>query len=290
MNLIEPILYLAAYTIGIITIFLEIICYKKRIEYLETILFTCAFLFFIISLSLSLFFEPSGDISNKFFSDLVLISLVILGLTTTMNTFAERQIEIPVKLKHGLIIIACLLIIVIVTPFLNVYRDYIEALVLAFLAVTVLGSMILIRKTKPEKRILHRESSERNIALFILILIPLAITFEIFGVKFLNLESSKISITPPIIFIVLAISKMLDDINRLSLFKHSNTIESQNVQNYNLTPREREIAELLIKGSSYAAIGEELFIALPTVKSHVSNIYRKVQVKNKIELLHALKS
>ncbi len=289
MELIEPILYFLAYTIGVITIFLELICYNKKIEYLETIFFTCAFLFFIISLSYSLFIDQHATESSSS-NNLVLFSLVLLGLSTVLNAFAERQINVPSKVKIGFIMIGCFLILLILFNALGYSDFYTEYLVYIFLVFSVLGSMFLVRKTKPEKRILHRERSERNIALFILIIIPVAILLEFLGTKYWGIESSKISIIPPIIFITLACSKLMDDITRLSLFTNSNTVESQNAQNYNLTPRETEIAELLIKGSSYADISSSLFIAIPTVKSHVTNIYRKVQVKNKIELLHALKS
>ena len=52
--------------------------------------------------------------------------------------------------------------------------------------------------------------------------------------------------------------------------------------------QEFEIADLLIKGYSYVKICETLFISMPTVKSHVNNIYKKVKVNNKMELFNAL--
>lgn len=58
---------------------------------------------------------------------------------------------------------------------------------------------------------------------------------------------------------------------------------------YSLTVREREIAELLLNGKSYKEISEKLFIAHETVKTHVSNIYHKTQVSNKMELVKALR-
>lgn len=58
---------------------------------------------------------------------------------------------------------------------------------------------------------------------------------------------------------------------------------------YNITNREKEIILLLIKGYSYNQLAEELVISLPTVKTHVSNIYRKAEVKNKIQLLNLIK-
>ena len=58
------------------------------------------------------------------------------------------------------------------------------------------------------------------------------------------------------------------------------------VQNrYNLTPREREIAELICQGLRSYNIARTLRIKTGTVKTHTRNIYRKVRVKSKISML-----
>jgi len=58
------------------------------------------------------------------------------------------------------------------------------------------------------------------------------------------------------------------------------------VQNrYNLTPRECEIAELICQGMRNGSIAKNLRIKPGTVKTHIRNIYRKVQVKSKIAML-----
>ena len=58
------------------------------------------------------------------------------------------------------------------------------------------------------------------------------------------------------------------------------------VQNiYNLTPRERQIAELVCKGFRNGNIAKFLHIQPGTVKTHTRNIYRKVHVKSKIAML-----
>lgn len=58
------------------------------------------------------------------------------------------------------------------------------------------------------------------------------------------------------------------------------------VQNrYNLTPRERQIAELVCKGLRNGNIARYLRIKPGTVKTHTRNIYRKVHVKSKISML-----
>ena len=58
------------------------------------------------------------------------------------------------------------------------------------------------------------------------------------------------------------------------------------VQNrYNLTPREREIAELICQGFRSCNIAKTLSIKPGTVKTHTRNIYRKVRVKSKFSML-----
>jgi DNA-binding NarL/FixJ family response regulator len=47
-----------------------------------------------------------------------------------------------------------------------------------------------------------------------------------------------------------------------------------------LTKREIEILKLLVKGSSYKMIAAQMFIAVETVRSHIKNIYKKLQVNN----------
>ena len=54
---------------------------------------------------------------------------------------------------------------------------------------------------------------------------------------------------------------------------------------YGLTPRELQIADLVCRGLKHGSIAKDLKIRPETVKTHVRNIYRKVQVRSKITML-----
>ncbi len=56
----------------------------------------------------------------------------------------------------------------------------------------------------------------------------------------------------------------------------------------NLSEREEEVSRLLIKGETNSDIGEKLFISVNTVKSHIKSIYRKLEVSNRIQLIHLI--
>jgi DNA-binding CsgD family transcriptional regulator len=59
---------------------------------------------------------------------------------------------------------------------------------------------------------------------------------------------------------------------------------------YNLTRREREIIHLVIAGKTSKEIEEALFTSLKTDKSHLSNIYRKLKVKNRLQLMNVIQN
>ena len=50
-----------------------------------------------------------------------------------------------------------------------------------------------------------------------------------------------------------------------------------------LSPREREVLDLLAKGHRYKEIAEQLGISFDTVRAHLRNIYDKLQVRSRTE-------
>jgi len=59
---------------------------------------------------------------------------------------------------------------------------------------------------------------------------------------------------------------------------------------YQLTPREKEILVALSEGISYKAMAAQFFISLDTVRSHIKNIYQKMQVHNQLEAVARARS
>ena len=57
---------------------------------------------------------------------------------------------------------------------------------------------------------------------------------------------------------------------------------------YNITKREYEIIELIISGKSNKDISETCFISLPTVKSHIKNIFQKMNINSRFEMISLL--
>lgn len=53
-----------------------------------------------------------------------------------------------------------------------------------------------------------------------------------------------------------------------------------------LTTREIEIVSMLQHGASYKTVAERLFISIDTVKFHIRNIYGKLQINSRTELIN----
>jgi DNA-binding CsgD family transcriptional regulator len=63
------------------------------------------------------------------------------------------------------------------------------------------------------------------------------------------------------------------------------TINETELQKLNLSIREYEVLQLLTKGHSNADIAQVLFLSLSTIKTHVSNLYFKMDVKSRTQAI-----
>ena len=57
-------------------------------------------------------------------------------------------------------------------------------------------------------------------------------------------------------------------------------------ERYNLSDQESQIVSYLINGETNESISEKLFISTSTLKKHISNIYKKTNVKSRGEFFH----
>ncbi|UMZ75043.1 response regulator [Natranaerofaba carboxydovora] len=74
--------------------------------------------------------------------------------------------------------------------------------------------------------------------------------------------------------------KLLGEFNRLATKSKDTGTE---VTDYELTTREKEILELMAKGYTNKKISKNLYISEKTVKNHVSNVLRKLDVSDRTQ-------
>lgn len=66
-------------------------------------------------------------------------------------------------------------------------------------------------------------------------------------------------------------------------------INEAELKKLNLSNREYEVLQLLTKGCSNAEIAERLFLSISTVKTHVSNLFVKMDTKSRTQAIEKAK-
>jgi DNA-binding NarL/FixJ family response regulator len=66
-------------------------------------------------------------------------------------------------------------------------------------------------------------------------------------------------------------------------------VSKEEQEDIKLTNRETDVLEQLSKGLSYNLIAENLILSTGTIRKHIENIYRKLQVHNKLEAIQKAK-
>ena len=90
------------------------------------------------------------------------------------------------------------------------------------------------------------------------------------------------------IYLPSALSSRFFEYFQQSFREEAVSAEEENLLIY-LTSREEEVLELLTQGNNYKGIAGKLFISETTVKTHVNNIFQKLQVNDRTQaVLYAL--
>lgn len=111
----------------------------------------------------------------------------------------------------------------------------------------------------------------------------------------LNIQNEKISVIG-LIIIFITIILLLPLNNQLGFLLKNyfyleglSVVKESFIEIKELTKREGEIVNLLLTGRTYKMIAEELYLSENTIKTHIKNIYSKLNVKNKTELINFVK-
>jgi DNA-binding CsgD family transcriptional regulator len=174
----------------------------------------------------------------------------------------------------------------------NVFAVLIRISIGHMLLTSVVFSIILLFNMKK----LENPVLKKAIRLFTLLLIvftPGLIAQGAATVKYYyqinHLYEIFFAVTLPIFYLIWNLISFILYIYFYTFYIPGNaSLLKQKINGYNLSAREEEITRFLLSGLSYKKIGESLYISVSTVKTHIANIYRKTNTKNKIELYNLL--
>ncbi|NJN24757.1 MAG: response regulator transcription factor [Cyclobacteriaceae bacterium] len=281
-----------AYSLGIATLIVQIICYIKDLEYKETIFFTIAFLLLIIATTLQYLIQTDHSLSFDVGKLAINILTAVFAISIPINIHKERLDAFRKTRNIVVIIIGIILITIVLNGYVRNKFVYTTLLVSGHLFFSVLYSMVFLLLTKPGDLIKIREKTERISAIVVLTIMSLSFLLFVLNYEGLLLKPlhQNGGIILATICIFLSISKIPNDIKKLVQTEKPLPYDENKMGEFGITPREQEVLTLLITGKAYKEIALELFISLPTVKTHVSNIYAKVKVRNRLELSNLIKN
>lgn len=281
MLAVEYIILAITYTSLSISLFLQVFCYRKKMENWQTMALTTSLLLLVISIGFSPLLPEENTTTLS-----TLICMVIVALFTFLETLSQQKHAVPDLYKKLHAASALVLILYLIAAYFLEQMLFAQYIVVGFLIVSVVVSMWIMKQTKPIKQFQHLEKSNKFFSITFLLLVPIYLVFH-FGFNH-EYEQVQLGFLLYFAFIALAVRKIHDDLQRLHIVNKRPNPKEQQFDNYGLTQREREIAELLFEGLTYQAISDQLHISLPTVKTHSSNVYKKCSVKNRNELSRLL--
>ena len=84
--------------------------------------------------------------------------------------------------------------------------------------------------------------------------------------------------------------KLFGEFNRLEKRKQDEAVQRERRREETLTYREVEVLQMICKGLSNQEIAQTLFLSEKTVKNHLTNIFRKINVTDRTQaVLYAIK-
>lgn len=182
------------------------------------------------------------------------------------------------------------------------YLSDMPVLYMTFRAVevmTLLGAYVVLIVMSLRAKTVRPPAKGRSLRVYASLLLGLLSIVVLFNAaKLLNL------ITPSIYafvgaVLVLAINLVPILYRRLFFAPGFNMVWRQNIldtvdidvrSDFGISIREKEVLGLICEGKTNQEIADILFISLQTVKDHTSRIYKKVGVKNRVQLIAFLKN
>lgn len=295
---------------GVLIIFYISQIFKKyRYLYLKPlIVYTIIINLYIAGLLWSLYYhtnypEDFINMPGKFNGDIanILISIISIGLiyfiSSVLLGFREKKINTRHRNRVVLIcfIIALLYILRNLAPSLSVYffwLDYIRMYIIENIVIFEIFLLILSCFFWPAGTDDRIKNLNRSLATIFILRYLLALLFLLFikdasiseTIKFIIAASTLILInSTPFIWVRFFFLRYAQQL--IVIVKKRNNVDFI-YSKYNITLREIEIIEMIIDGNSNRIIGDKLFISYHTVKNHITNIFAKLGVNSRLDLLH----
>lgn len=310
-NYLLLIFYLLSFVIGFSTIFYSIVYYIIErvlwLKYYIIFLFTFGILIFIRTIRLITLLTLPSFTSNNIFNMLYffILTLAMALMLYFIPAFLYRFLKIKWSIKTNLfyLILSVFYFVLSIIGILTSFNIYILSSMIFYISIFYLLVVGFLNYKNIEDKTI--KFIVKVLGIITILIYPVLIyQLIIYRKDFININS--IDVTLMLFYtwwnlVMLGyllwyfISMIKSNNNRISDSLCEKNDESDNnikleekieVNDFNLTKREKQILSYLLSGKTNKEISLIFDISLNTVNNHVANIYYKSGVKNRVELVN----
>ncbi len=208
--------------------------------------------------------------------ELISIGIIILGIILLLELFIEK---LPVYFYLLICFIAAIpIIFVFVSFFIPVNMYWLGYHFLYWFLYITMGICCILFAVNQNK---ISNASNKQAIIIVTLLSVFVLIFSL--QKYFNININPL----PLYYIILNSMLIKYSWKNFFITKLDNDITKNNsfIQQYNITQRENEIIEFIVNGKSNKDIAQLLFISDNTVKNHIYNIYKKMGINSRFELI-----
>jgi len=209
---------------------------------------------------------------------LLFLGSIILFIEELHKPHSKQSIYIPLTVTI-LFIAGCIIFIYLFIKDIDASWSISFFFYSLFLIILIRGRILICYQKK-------RSWYKRALKIYslIIILTPILVLDEVLWVMLY----SDLFLSPSLFYLIWNTVSIIVLVGSFRL-ENNQEIYSQKIHG-NLSKREMEIAALICRGYTYQQIADNLFISYSTVKTHVYNIYKKLNIGNKMELVNSFRS
>lgn len=233
-----------------------------------------------------------------------IIDLTALSLVYTIPRFSISMLKLSNRYRKQFKLLALFCVTLgifylLIQLFGSERRNISVMFIYIALSLTILLTLIPIvffkfRKEIAERGVTWEQELSTSMAKCGLLFLPLFILFDFFphlwqGDGFWVQLTEHFSAVP--MFSLIWNIGLFKEIYKQNLLRLAITQDNnvrERLQDKGLSPRELEVALLLVEGCSYVEIEEKLFLSKATVKSHTNKIYKKTGTSNQVSLIKSV--
>lgn len=217
--------------------------------------------------------EGSEDVSLLNFLTFPSLIILVWGVSHFIYKIVNKRINIIGKV---------IILVLTISSQIISYNGILTFQYILILTITVLSIFVIKNYSRIGDR--YVKSGLKNFIIISVLHLPVFILY------ILKINDMFITIYHNLYYLTLSIGTIFFGLKYFirDPFLVDNKPTESYKKTYNITEREAEIVENLLLGNSTKNIADKLFISPKTVTNHISNIYVKTGVKNRIQLLNML--